>query len=373
MSRITVYMQNRWTRKFIGGLYLCMMCVIALFTIIVLVIGLRLMSVQAAPTKVGLITLPGPIDELSWNWLSYQGLLHAQTEFGIEGKVYTSTDPSEIENNVLLCVEDGNDLCIGVSFYSAVPLYDFALVYTQTKFVNIDGYYDTYPSNLRATIFASEDAAYLAGTLAALMSQSNIIGDLGGMEIPPVTAFTEGYYNGAQCANPDVTTIISYTNNFNNPDDGAEYAQGMIAQGADVIFAAAGPTGDGAILTATQSSAWAIGVDTDQYFTLFMSGTVPGSNYLLTSAMKRFDTAVFNTIADVVSETFTGGNIVYSLGEEAVGLAPFHETEPLIPIGVQTWLDWIKRAIIGGTIDPLDPGSPCLVKYQQFLPLATRD
>lgn len=294
-----------------------------------------------------------------------------KTELGVEGTVYTSTDPSEVETNVQLCAQEGNDLCIGLTFWAAEALSDTAEVYSNT-FVNIDGFYETYPPNLQAVVFASEDAAYLAGTLAALMSQSGTIGDLGGMEIPPVTAFTEGYRNGAQCANPEVTTIISYTNDFGNPDLGAEYAQGMISQGADVIFAAAGPTGNGAILTATQSSVWAIGVDTDQYLTLFMNGTVPGSNYLLTSAVKRYDNAVFLPISDVISGTFSAGNVTYGLAEEVVELAPYHETEASIPMGVQVWLEWIKRAIIGGTIDALDPTAPCLVMHQQFLPLTTR-
>ena len=330
------------------------------------------MSAQAAPLKVGLITQPGPLDDMSWNWDSYQGLLRAQTELGVEGTVYTSTDPSEVESNVQLCAQEGNDLCIGLTFWAAEALSNTAQVYTNSKFVNIDGYYETYSPNLQAVVFASEDAAYLAGTLAASMSQSGIIGDLGGMEIPPVTAFTEGYRNGAECANPEVTTIISFTNDFVNPDLGAEYAQGMIAQGADVVFAAAGPTGNGAILTATQSSVWAIGVDTDQYLTLFMSGTVPGSNYLLTSAMKRYDNAVFLPISDLVSGTFSAGNVTYGIAEEVVELAPYHETEASIPIEVQVWLDWIRRAIMGGTIDALDPASPCLVMHQQFLPLTSR-
>jgi basic membrane protein A len=366
-------LQRGWMRKHSGGIYICTICVIALLSVSALMIGLRSVSVQAAPLKVGLITQPGPLDDMSWNWDSYQGLLHAQTDFGIEGKVYTSTDPSEIEPNIQLCAQEGNDLCIGVSFFATEPLSNSAQVYSNTIFINIDGFYETFPPNLRAVGFASEDVGYLAGTLAALMSQSGIIGDLGGMEIPPVTAFTEGYRNGAQCSNPEVTTIISYTNDFNDPDLGAEFAQGMISQGADVVFAAAGPTGNGAILTTTQSSVWAIGVDTDQYITLFMSGTVPGSDYLLTSAVKNFGNAVFYSISDVVAGTFTAGNVIYGLAEQVVELAPFHETEASIPLGVQVWLDWVSRAIIGGAIDPLDPGSPCLMMHQQFLPLTRRE
>jgi basic membrane protein A len=236
----------------------------------------------------------------------------------------------------------------------------------------IDGTFENYPSNLRGVTFSAEDGAYMAGTIAAMLSQSNTIGDLGGWPIPSVLAFTEGYNNGARCANPDITTIISYTYSFTASDLGAGYAQDMISQGADVIFASAGQAGNGAILTVTQSGVWAIGVDTDQYLTLFMSGTVPGSNYLLTSVIKHLDTGVYLTISDTITGMFTSGTVVYGLEEEGVGLAPYHETEEAITTDIRTRLDWVSRAIIGGSIDPLDPEGACLVVHQQYLPLTSK-
>jgi len=304
---------------------------------------------------------------------TYQGLLRAENELDVVGSVYTSTNPSDYEPQVQQCAQDGNDICIGVSY----PLFDAisstAPSYPAIKFAIVDGSYDNYPSNLRGILFSSEEVGYLAGTLAARMSQSGTIGDLGGMEIPPVTTFTEGYRNGAGCADPEITTIISYTNVFTDPDLGAQFAQGMIAQGADVIFAVAGGTGNGALLTATQSGVWAIGVDTDQYLTVFMSGTVPGSDHLLTSATKRTDNAVFNTISDVISGTFTSGTIIYDLSDAGVELAPFHETDPFILADVRTQLRLVERAILSGSIDPLDPGSPCLEIHNLYLPITTRD
>jgi basic membrane protein A len=170
-----------------------------------------------------------------------------------------------------------------------------------------------------------------------------------------VTAFTFGYSNGAHCANPAVTTIISYTNTFISPTLGAQLAQAQMAQGADVVFGVGGETGNGAILTATQSGSLGIGVDFDQYYTLFMSGTVPGSDYL-------------------VSGSFISGTVTYDLAMDAVGLAPFHETAKSIPPGVRTQLELVKQAIISGSIDPLDPNEPCpvIVIHQLYLPLSIR-
>jgi basic membrane protein A len=346
--------------------------VIAFTAVIALLAGFRAMSVQASTVKVGLITAPGPLNDMGWNWSSYRGLLRAETEFGVVGTVYTSTDQSGIEPNVQKCAQEGNDLCIGLAYWTTGAISNTALIYPNTKFVNIDGWYANYPPNLRAVGFASQEVGYLAGTLAALMSQSNTIGAVCGMEVPVVTAFSEGYSNGAHCANPAVTTIITYTGTFVDPELGAQSAQDQIAQGADVVFGLGGSTGNGAILTATQSGVWAIGVDFDQYYTLFMSGTVPGSNYLLTSAMKRLDNAVYLTVSDVVSETFTSGIVWYGLGSGAMELAPFHEADASIPSGIRTQLDWVKRAIIGGAINPANPNGPCLVMHQQYLPFASR-
>ena len=140
----------------------------------------------------------------------------------------------------------------------------------------------------------------------------------------------------------------------------------MIGQGADVIFAVAGPTGNGAVLTATQSAVWAIGVDTDQYFTLFGNGTVDGSDKLLSSAMKHVDNAVFGTISDVVSGTFTSGTLVYDLVLEGVGLAQFHEADPYVPQSVRDHLDSVEQGIVNGSIDI---HNDCRGFYYIYLPL----
>ena len=344
---------------------------VALLAVIGLLAGFKAMSAQASTAKVGLITF-GSIDDDGWNWLSYQGLLRAQSELGVVGTVYTTTSYTQTLFPVQLCAKDGNDLCIGVGFLFYDAISTTASISPTTKFAIIDSSYENPPPNLRGVLFASQEAAYLAGTLAALMSETDVIGAIGGMDIPPVTAFTDGYRNGAQCANIDVTTVISYAGNFSDPDLGAQLAQAQIALGADVVFGVGGTTGNGAIITATQSDVWGIGVDTDLYYTLFMSGTVPGSDHLLSSAVKKIDNAVFYTISDLVSGPFASGTVTYGLNTDGVGLAPFHEMEPFIPAGVRTQLDWIERAIIGGSIDPQDPNGPCLVIHQHYLPLAMR-
>jgi len=345
---------------------LCLSIAIALGTICGMTLLLQASVspvAEAASISVGLVTDIGGPDDLSFNWLSYQGLLRAQSQLGITPRVYTSTSEADYGPNLQQCVADGNDVCISVGFLTAGAILNAAATYAQTEFAIVDYAWSSYPPNLRGMVFASDEVGYLAGTLAARMSQSDILGSVGGMQIPPVDSFIYGYRNGARCANPNVTVVVSYTDDFGNPDLGAQAAQGLLAQGADVIFAVAGPTGYGAVLTATQSGAWGIGVDVDYYDLVFMSGAVPGSNKLLTSAMKRVDNAVFDTIADVVSGTFTSGTVVYDLAADGVGLAPFHETDPFIPQTARDELARVRQSIISNT---LDVNGPCQTRV--YLP-----
>lgn len=372
MNSFSAVFHSQSLKKYRQAMLLCLSISIALLAIFAILSALKIESASASTIRVGMIFDSPSFEDHGFNWQAYQGLVRAENELGVIGSVYTSTDPSEIEPQVQQCALDGNDLCIGVSFPLSDPISNTAASYPAIYFALVDAAYETYLPNVRGILFSSEQVGYLAGVLAASMSQSEIVGDLGGMQIPPVTAFTEGYRNGAQCADHDITTIISYTNDFGDPELGAQFAQGMITQGADVIFAVAGLSGNGAILTTTQSSVWAIGVDTDQYYSLFLSGTITGSNYLLSSAMKRTDNAIFSTISDVISNTFSSGTVVYDLASGAVELAPFHETEAYIPHDLPSRLNMFRVAIINGMIDPLDPEGVCLDFQRQYLPIAVR-
>jgi basic membrane protein A len=361
MSVIKIEFDNLIRPKLI----IAQVIILAFLGILVLFLDLQFNPVKADTIGVGLVTDTGGLYDMSFNWLSYQGLLRAESELEVVGTVYTSTTSADYETNLTQCVMDGNDLCISVGFLTSSAILNAAQTYSNTKFAIVDASFENYPGNLRGIIFASNEAGYLAGTLAGLMTESDVIGDIGGMEIPPVTDFTESYQRAAECINPQVTTIITYTNDFGNPELGAITAQGMISQGADVIFAAAGPTGAGAIITATQSNVWAIGVDSDNYVTVFNNGIVDGAEYLLSSAMKRVDNAVFLTISDIVNATFTSGTKLYDLTVDGVGLAPFHEADPFVPQSVRNTLDRVKQDIINGKIDV---NVPCPV-YSVYLPV----
>lgn len=335
---------------------------IALALMLFVLVGATLRRVSGqmrpqAPTAiaVGLVTDGPEIYDRAFNELSFMGILRARDELSITYQVYTSTSAYDYASNFERCAQDGMALCIGVGLLMADAISQSATLYPGVAFALVDYAWETPPPNLRGLTFAEDQAGYLAGTLAALMSDSGVVGAVGGMEIPPVQRFIAGYQNGARCAAPATTVLVTYTNTFVDPALGAQTAQEMLGAGADVIFGVAGATGNGAILTATQSGAWAIGVDVDQYRTVFEEGSVPGSDRLLSSALKRLDNGVFATIADVISGTFTSGTVLYTAAEEGVGLAPFHETDPLILMSARSRLSGVEQGLRAGWLDVYGP------------------
>ncbi len=310
---------------------------------------------QMLQYPVGLISDEGGFGDMGFNWMALQGLQRAESDLGVYGTLYESGSPDDYEANLQECADDGNILCISVGFTMADATLAAAQNNPDTHFAIADMTWESYPDNLRGMAFSVEQAGYLAGSLAGLMTGSDVVGGVGGIEIPPVVAFLEPYRNGALCADPWASIVVTYTGTFTDPDLGAQVAQAQMALGADVIFGAAGPTGNGAILYATQHDAWGIGVDTDQWVTLFLGGNVEGSDRLLTSAMKRFDNAVYGTIADEVAGIFTPGTVVYDLAAGGVDLAPYHEAEASIPQAVRDAVESVRQGILDGTIDVWQP------------------
>jgi basic membrane protein A and related proteins len=343
---------------------------IGAFVLLALLLGgLRHTPAQAETTHIGLMLLQGGLGDQGWNDLSYQGVQRAEDELGVIGTLYELFTDTGYLTATQQCAEDGNDLCIGIGFFYIDPVSVTASTYPDTHFAVLDAWIEPAPETWRGISLKDDEAGYLAGTLAGWMTESDVIGGVGGMEIPPVVRFLEGYQHGALCANPAVSVPITYTGSFVDPALGSQAALDMMAQGADVIFGVGGLTGNGAILTATQAGAWGIGVDVDEYYSTFAGGTVEGSERLLTSAMKHLDKAVFFTIQDVISDTFTNGTVTYGVAEDGVGLASFHEAEPAIP---QTALNDLARFEFMLRNGKIDIDGPC-PGFNAYLPLVAKD
>lgn len=303
--------------------------------------------------RLGLVTDEQGVDDNGLNQLAYQGFLEAQTDFGFTGTVYESLNPDDYGSQLAQCAAD-DELCISVGFLMVDATLAAAQTYPGTAFTGIDIFFFEPPGNLRGVLFAEDEAGYLAGVVGGMMTESDIIGGIGGMQIPPVEAFINGYRSGAMCHNPVVDVLVNYTGTFIDSALGAATAGDMIGQGADVIFAPAGLTGEGAVLAATQAGAWGIGVDTDWYDTVFNFGSVTGADKVLTSAMKLLGNAVYMTIDDYINGAFSPGMVRYGLAEGGVGLAPFHETDPVVPQSVRDALASAEAGIVDGSIDVWD-------------------
>src|SRR5690606_4217500 len=132
------------------------------------------------------------------------------------------------------------------------------------NFIGVDQYLDEYPPNMAGEQFAEDQAGYLAGVIAASLSETGVIGVVGGLEtVPPVVKLVNGYTVGAQSVNPDINVLSVYLDSFTDPATGASTANQFIGEGADVIFGAGGQTGSGGVAAAAEQGVWGIGVDQD--------------------------------------------------------------------------------------------------------------
>lgn len=186
---------------------------------------------------------------------------------------------------------------------------------------------------VKSILFNSQEAAYLVGLIAGKMTETNNVGFIGGMDIPVIDTFKYGYMAGVKKANSNVQIQDQFANSFTDQAKGKAIANQMYGQGADIIFIAGGDVGTGAIEAAKEKNKYAIGVDRDQ------SDLAPKN--VLTSAIKRVDVGVYETVKDLLDGKFEGGTVtVYGLDQDAVGIAP--TTKNLVP---QDILDYVNQEI----------------------------
>ena len=304
----------------------------------------------SAPYRVGLVTDVGKVDDGTFNQYAYEGLQRAAETYGLDVSFIETAQPTDYEKNVEQFAQEGYDMIVTVGFMMGETTQKMAEKYPDIKFAIVDNAYETYPDNLQGLVFREDQAGFLAGALAGMISESQTVGIVAGMEIPPVKKYRNGYEIGAKYVCADCDTVGVYIDSFTDPARGKTAALSQIAEGADVIFGAGGPTGSGGILGAAQDGAWVIGVDQDEYFTTFGGGTTDGADKLLSSAMKRVDNAVYNSIQSLVRGSFTGGTALYEASNDGVGLAPFHDAESAIPDDVVASLDDIKAKLASGEL-----------------------
>jgi basic membrane protein A and related proteins len=289
----------------------------------------------------------GGLNDRGFNHLAYLGVQEAKKQLGVSYSVNLSASSAEYIPNLTAFARKGYDLVIGVGFTEAQAIDTAATQFPKTKFAIVDVDQTTEPgkpANLLGLLFREQEVGYLAGYLAGLEEKrhvggKNVVGSVGGEKQPPVDRFIAGYQAGAKAADPGVQTLNQYSQDFTKQDVCKSIALNEIAAGAGVVFQVAGGCGLGVISAARSQGVWAIGVDADQAYI--------DPQHVLTSATKHVDVAVLKAIEAAKNGTFHGGNAVYGLKENGVGLGKIN---PRVPKSEIAQIEKIKAQIVAGKI-----------------------
>jgi basic membrane protein A len=295
--------------------------------------------------KVGLVTDIGGLNDRGFNHLSYVGLQRAQSELGIKQQVFQAKSTQDYVPNLSTFARQKYDLTIGVGFTEATAIDTAAKNFPNSKFaiVDVDQTQEPgKPKNLLGLLFKEQETGYLVGYLAGLEEKRrpgpDVIGSVGGQKQPPVDRFIAGFQAGAKAADPGIKTLNGYSEDFSDQAKCKQVALNQIEQGAGVIFQVAGGCGLGALDAAKEKHVWGIGVDADQSFL---------GPHILTSAVKRVDTAVFDAIKSVVDGTFKGGNMIFGLKKNGVAIG---KISPKVPQSEVAKVNQVRADIISGKI-----------------------
>jgi basic membrane protein A len=279
-------------------------------------------------------------------------------QLGIQGKYLESQQQTDYERNINAFLEEKCNVIITVGFLIGDATKAAAEQNPQQPFSIVDFAYDPAIPNVLGQVFNTQEAAFLAGYVAASATKTGTVATFGGLQIPTVTVFMDGfvlgvrYYNEQNSANvqalgwdPEAQTGL-FVGNFESTDDGRRMGESLMDEGADIIMPVAGPVGLGTAAAAQQrGNVYIIGVDND------WTQTAPEyKDIVLTSVLKKMDVTTLQVVQSVIDGTFEGGVVVGTLENKGVDLAPFYDLASMVPEQVQSELDTLRQGIISGEI-----------------------
>jgi basic membrane protein A and related proteins len=318
--------------------------VIALAALVTLLVTTT--SATARPAggiKAAAITDIGGLGDKGFNDLCKKGLDDAKVRLGTSGRVYISKSAGDYIPNLSAAARGGYEAVVTCGFLLGADTLKAAKRFPQSKFATIDyGYGTKGAKNLRGLIFAEQESGYIAGVAAAFASKTNTVSFVGGQAVPAVVKFRAGYIAGAKATKKGIKVRAGYSESFTDQAKCKEMALNQIAAGSDVVFAAAGSCGIGALNAAKEKGKWGIGVDSDQAFL----GT-----HILTSAVKRVDVAVFRTIRDVQNGTFKAGDSLFNVKNGGVTFGKISTKYPK-SAALKKKLNAVAAQIAAGKIKP---------------------
>jgi basic membrane protein A and related proteins len=311
---------------------------------------------QAEAVKAGLVSDVGKFNDKSFNQSALEGLQKAESDLNAETRAIESRAAGDYVPNLSSLARQDFGVAIGVGFLMADGVNTVARRFPDSNFALVDysvmapPFTDAEknvatPTNVRGLTFATNENSYLIGCMAGMMAQKQggrqVISAVGGLEIPTVTIFIAAYEAGAKECNPSINVLVGYSQDFVAQDKCKEIALNQISQGSQAVFQVAGGCGLGALDAAKEKGKWGIGVDKDQ------SDLGP---HILTSAVKRVDVAVFETIKAIQDGTFKGGeDAVFNLENEGVAIG---KTSDKVTQDILDKVDELKQQILDGTIKP---------------------
>jgi basic membrane protein A and related proteins len=334
---------------------------------------------------VGGVTDVGQLEDKSFNEGGWCGTIAGATAVGGTADVIVTEDPADYQNNMQTLIDQGYQIIVTYGFALGGDTAVAAKANPEVNFIGLDQSIcvdengDPDPTfacagdaaellpNYQGLVFNESQAGYLAGIAAANITETNVIGTIGGINtIPAVLSYIGGYVNGAKSVNPDIEVLVSYvsddiTTAFNDPTTGASLAEQMIGQDADVIFQVAGLSGQGALEAACDADVYGIGVDVDQSLAL------PDLDCIVTSAEKKLVEAVSEAIQRVADGSAEGGTLILDANQDPpkVAVSDFHNHPDLLTDDLQSALDEATAAMASGELDPCAGEGICGPPFEQ--------
>ncbi|GAA0999207.1 BMP family lipoprotein [Subtercola frigoramans] len=312
-----------------------------------------------------MVTNSGGIDDRSFNQSSWAGLQAAEKNAGISAEVLVSTNETDLAPNVEQAVGSGCQFVLTVGYELTAATTEQAAGHPDTHFAIVDDQI-TAP-NVKSILFDTAQASFLAGYLAAGVTQTGKVATFGGGNQPPVTLFMDGFVDGVAKYNAVHGTSVQalgwdkaaqdgvFTGDFEDVNKGKTVTQAFIDQGADVILPVAGQVGEGAAAAALESGRTRlIWVDNDGYETL----SAEYKPILLTSVMKKTGDAVEKIVTDDSKGTFESSPYIGTLANGGVDIAPFHDLASSVPAELSTELDGLRADIVAGSLVVSSPSQP---------------
>ncbi len=311
---------------------------------------------EASAFKACQVSDTGGIDDKSFNETAYKGLTDAEDDLGIDGAFLESQAITDFRPNIDSFINQDCDLIVTVGFLLGDDTAAAAADNPDQQFAIVDVAYDPPIDNVLGLTFATDEAAFLAGYLAAGMTQTGAVGTFGGINIPSVTIFMDGYLGGVEYYNQQKGTDVRvlgwdgteglFTGNFESTDDGRAFGENLITEGADVIMPVAGPVGLGTAAAAQAAgNVMIIGVDSDWY-----ESAPDYRDVELTSVRKNMDAAVYDAIEGELADEDIGTLYVGTLANGGVGLAEYHDFDDDVPEELKDEIEQLRQDIIDGVV-----------------------